>query len=171
MIAGVWAERVGLIHRLATSRQLALRLFAVAAVIAVASRGLLYAIAGLWTPQRAPVLRAFTLGQTFHVSAWSLAAVYAAAFALLCQRLGWSSRLGWLRAVGRMAFTNYLLQALLVVPACLVFGWFDTVTPSRGLLLALAVMAIQIPFSIWWLKRFDYGPVEFLWRNVTYGRR
>ena len=70
-----------------------------------------------------------------------------------------------------MAFTNYLLQASLVVPACLVFGWFDTVTPSRGLLLALLVMAIQIPFSVWWLRRFDYGPVEFLWRNVTYGRR
>jgi uncharacterized protein len=171
MIAGVWAERVGFIHRLATSRQLAVRLLTVAAVIAVLSRGLLYAIAGLWNAQRAPTLRMFALGQTFHVSAWSLAAVYAAAFALLCQRLGWSSRLGWLRAVGRMAFTNYLLQASLVVPACLVFGWFDTVTPSRGVLLALAVMVIQIPFSVWWLRRFDYGPVEMLWRNVTYGRR
>jgi len=171
MIAGVCAERVGFIHRLATSRELALRLLTVAAVIAVASTGLLYAIAGFWSPQRAPALRGFTLGQIFQVSAWSMAAVYAAAFALLCQRLGWSSRLSWLRAVGRMAFTNYLLQASLVVPACLVFGWFDTVTPSRGLLLALVVMAIQIPFSIWWLRRFDYGPVEFLWRNVTYGRR
>lgn len=171
MIAGVWAERVGFIHRLATSRQLALRLLVVAAVIAVLSRGLLYAIAGFWNAQRGPALRMFALGQTFHLSAWSLAAVYAAAFALLCQRLGWSARLGWLRAVGRMAFTNYLLQASLVVPACLVFGWFDTVTPSRGVLLALAVMAIQIPFSVWWLRRFDYGPVEMLWRNVTYGRR
>jgi uncharacterized protein len=171
MIAGVWAERVGFIHRLATSRELALRLLAVATVIAVVSRALLYGIPSVWNAQRAPALRMFTLGQTFHVSAWSLAAVYAAAFALLCQRLGWSSRLGWLRAVGRMAFTNYLLQASLVVPACLAFGWFDTVTPTRGLLLALAVMAIQIPFSIWWLRRFDYGPVEFLWRNVTYGRR
>jgi len=111
------------------------------------------------------------LSQTFYLSAWSLAAAYAAAFALLCRRPGWLARLGWLRSVGRMAFTNYLLQASLVVPACLVFGWFDTVTPSRGVLLALAVMSIQIPFSVWWLNRFEYGPVELLWRNATYGRR
>jgi uncharacterized protein len=171
MIVGVWAERAGFMHRLATSRRLAVRLLIVGAVLAVVTRGLLYAVADLWSAQRAPVARMFLLSQTFHLSAWTLAMAYAAAFALLCQRLGWASRLGWLRALGRMAFTNYLLQATLVVPACLLLGWFDTVTPTRGLLLALAVMAIQIPFSVWWLRRFDYGPVEFIWRTVTYGRR
>jgi uncharacterized protein len=70
-----------------------------------------------------------------------------------------------------MAFTNYLIQALIVVPICLSFGLFDAITPTRGLLLALGVAAIEIPFSVWWLTRFEYGPVEWLWRRATYGAR
>jgi uncharacterized protein len=171
MMAGVWAERTGFIDRLAMSRRFALRVLIGAATVAVVSYGLVYVIAFIWKAERAPMVRMPVLSQTFYLSAWSLAAAYAAAFALLCRRPGWLARLGWLRSVGRMAFTNYLLQASLVVPACLVFGWFDTVTPSRGVLLALAVMSIQIPFSVWWLNRFEYGPVELLWRNATYGRR
>ena len=68
-----------------------------------------------------------------------------------------------------MAFTNYLIQALIVLPICLFFGLFEAITPTRGLLLALAVAAIEIPFSVWWLARFEYGPVEWLWRRATYG--
>ena len=68
-----------------------------------------------------------------------------------------------------MAFTNYLVQALLVVPLCITLGLFDAVTPTRGALLALGVAAIEIPASVWWLRRFSYGPVEWLWRRVTYG--
>jgi len=111
------------------------------------------------------------LNEVYHMGIWSLAAVYVAAFALLCQRPDWPARLHWLRAVGRMAFTNYLIQALIVVPICLSFGLFDAITPTRGLLLALGVAAIQIPFSVWWLTRFEYGPVEWLWRRATYGAR
>ena len=123
----------------------------------------------VWDAQHASVARSIVLNQTYHVSAWSLAVVYAAAVALLCQRAAWPARLAWLRAVGRMAFTNYLVQALLVVPVCLAFGLFDAVTPTRGWMLALGVMAVEIPFSVWWLGRFPYGPVEWVWRRVTYG--
>jgi uncharacterized protein len=171
VVAGVWAERAGFIRRVVTNRRLALRLSIAAAVVAVVSRGLLYAIAFLWNARSLPAVRMFVLGQTYDLSAWSLAAVYAAVFALLCMRPRWAARLAWLRAMGRMAFSNYLLQALLVVPACLAFGWFDHVTPSGGLLLAFAVMAVEIPFSVWWLKGHEYGPVEFLWRSVAYGSR
>jgi uncharacterized protein len=41
---------------------------------------------------------------------------------------------------------------------------------SVGLLLTLAVFALQIPLSRWWLRRFQFGPVEWLWRSLTYGR-
>jgi uncharacterized protein len=70
-----------------------------------------------------------------------------------------------------MAFTNYLIQALIVVPTCLLLGLFDAITPTRGLLLALGVTAIEIPVSVWWLARFEYGPVEWLCRRATYGAR
>lgn len=169
MVVGVVADRTRLMPRLAEDRQLALRMLWVALPAAVVTKAAVVLLPDLWPASRAPLLRGIVLNQTYFLSAWSLAAVYIAAFALLCQRSGWPARLAWLRAVGRMAFTNYLTQALIVVTVCLAFGLFDTITPTRGALFALGVMAIQIPFSVWWLGRFEYGPIEWLWRRATYG--
>jgi len=105
---------------------------------------------------------------SFH--AWGLAAFYAASLLLLLQKQSWQKRLAPLGAVGRMALTNYLLQAALIVPVCLVFGLFDKVTPTIGLLLAVGVWAFQVPASVWWLKHFRFGPAEWLWRSLTYGQ-
>jgi uncharacterized protein len=144
-------------------------LLAIALPIAVAGRIALLLLPDRWNPQHWTLARSIVLNQVYYLATWSLAAVYVAAFALLCQRQRWPARLYWLRAVGRMAFTNYLIQALIVVPVCVAFRLFDTITPTRGLLLALAVAAVQIPFSVFWLTRFEYGPVEWLWRTATYG--
>ena len=100
---------------------------------------------------------------------WSLAAFYASTLILLLRKPAWQRRLAPLGAVGRMALTNYLLQAALIVPVCLAFDLFGKVTPATGLLLALGVALVQIPFSLWWLKRFEFGPVEWVWRKLTYG--
>ena len=169
MLAGVWADRTRLMSRIAGDRRLALRILSVALPAAVIVKVTSIALAYNWSEQRDPLARSIVLSLMYYVAAWSLAAVYVAMFALICQGLGWPERLQWLRSVGRMAFTNYLLQGLIVVPTCLALGLFDAVTPTRGLLLALGVMAIEIPFSVWWLGRFEYGPVEWLWRRVTYG--
>jgi uncharacterized protein len=171
MLAGVLAQRAGLMARVAADARLARRLFAIALPIAVVGRIALLLLPGRWDPQHWTRVRSIVLNEAYYVASWSLAAVYVAAFALLCQRPAWPERLYWLRAVGRMAFTNYLIQALIVVPVCLFFGLFDAITPTRGLLLALGVTAIEIPFSVWWLARFEYGPVEWLWRQATYGAR
>jgi uncharacterized protein len=169
MLAGVFADRAGLMPRIAGDRRLAWRILAVSLPVTVLAKVGSSVLALHWSEQRAALARGIVLNQMYYIAAWSLAAVYVALFALICQRPGWPARLQWLRAVGRMAFTNYLLQGLIVVPVCLAFGLFDSVAPTRGLLLALGVMAIQIPFSVWWLGRFEYGPVEWLWRRVTYG--
>jgi uncharacterized protein len=169
MLVGLLADRSRFLTRIAADRRLALRWLGVALPVAVVSRAAVTLVAGWWSARHAPLARGILLEQTYWISAWSLAATYIAAFALVCQRPSWPTRLAWLRAVGRMAFTNYLLQAAIVVPVCLALGLFDAVTPTRGVLLAVGVAAIQIPFSAWWLGRFRYGPVEWLWRRATYG--
>jgi uncharacterized protein len=169
MLAGVLADRARVPQRLATDARLARRVLAVALPLAVLTRVAVSALPTLWTPDHAPFARGIVLTQTFYFSAWTLAAVYVAALALLCQRPGWPARLSWLRAVGRMAFTNYLVQAIVIVPICIHYALFDAVTPTRGALLALGVAAIQIPLSVLWLRRAPYGPVEHAWRRVTYG--
>ncbi|MCI0699247.1 DUF418 domain-containing protein [candidate division KSB1 bacterium] len=111
-----------------------------------------------------------TLRLLWSAHAWGLAAFYASFLLLLMQRRSWQQRLAPLGAVGRMALTNYILQALIIVPVCIGFNLFDRVTPSLGVLLALAVWSVQVPASVWWLRRFRFGPAEWLWRSLTYGR-
>jgi uncharacterized protein len=81
--------------------------------------------------------------------------------------------LGSLGPLGRMAFTNYLTQSL-------VFGWiffgyglglFGRLSPSQTMLLGTAVYVAQVLVSLWWLKRFRFGPVEWLWRTLMYETR
>jgi uncharacterized protein len=123
-----------------------------------------------WSGSSSSLARRMTLGFLWTAHAWSLAAAYAVSLVLLLRKPSARRVLAPVGAVGRMALTNYLLQAVLIVPACIVFGLYDRVTPTLGVLLALAVAAIQIPASVWWLRRFRFGPVEWIWRSLTYGR-
>jgi len=101
----------------------------------------------------------------------ALATGYAASFALLYQRERWR----WLQVlapVGRMALSNYLVQTL----ACtgIFYGFGLGIGPRYGYagwLLAWAVLfGAQVAFSHWWLARFRFGPMEWLWRSLTYAR-
>ena len=75
-----------------------------------------------------------------------------------------------LAAIGRLALTNYLLQAGIAVPLCLAFGWFDHFTPTRSLLLVAGILAVELPFSLLWARSFQFGPAEWVWRLMTYQR-
>jgi uncharacterized protein len=79
--------------------------------------------------------------------------------------------LGWAAPLGRMAFTNYLAQSL-------IFGWifygyglglFGRLGVASALAIGVAVYIGQVFFSAWWLRRYRYGPVEWLWRTLMYG--
>ena len=95
---------------------------------------------------------------------------YASTIILLTQRETWQRRLAPLGAVGRMALSNYLLQSLICTAIFYSYGLalFGKVRPSLGLLLTTIIFLIQIPLSVWWLRRFQFGPVEWLWRSLTY---
>jgi uncharacterized protein len=80
--------------------------------------------------------------------------------------------LGWAAPLGRMAFTNYILQSL-------IFGWvfygyglglFGKLNVSTALGFGVAVYAAQAYFSQWWLRRYRFGPIEWLWRSLMYGQ-
>ena len=77
-----------------------------------------------------------------------------------------------LRAVGRMALTNYLAQtALGVLVLTVLLGNADYVNRSAVLAFALAVWALQLWWSQAWLSRFLFGPAEWVWRAATYRSR
>ena len=97
---------------------------------------------------------------------------YVSTIIVLTQGEVWR-RLVPLAAVGRMALTNYLLQSLICTMIFYGYGLalFCKVRPSLGLLLTIIIFFIQISLSVWWLRRFQFGPIEWLWRSLTYGQR
>ena len=103
----------------------------------------------------------------------SLGLAYIAIFVGLFQREAWHRWLQILGPVGRMALTNYLMQAVFAIP--LFYGFGLGIGPRFGfigIVVACAgIFAIQVALSHWWLARFNFGPAEWLWRCLTYGYR
>lgn len=101
-----------------------------------------------------------------------LALAYLSAFVLLFQtRLG-SAALGVLAPAGRMALTHYLTHSLVLG---LLFygyglGWYGEVGRLGQVQIALLLFAVQVALSPLWLRHFRFGPMEWLWRGVTYGQ-
>ena len=75
--------------------------------------------------------------------------------------------------VGRMALTNYLTHSIVCVTLAYGFGLglFWRVGALYTWFIAFAVLMAQIPFSRWWLSRYQYGPAEWIWRRLTYRER
>lgn len=85
----------------------------------------------------------------------------------------WQGRLQPFVSMGRMPLTNYLMQTLIcmVIFAGWGLGFYGQVGPALGVVISLAIFfVIQVPFSRLWLSRFQMGPLEYLWRVLTYGR-
>jgi uncharacterized protein len=80
--------------------------------------------------------------------------------------------LGWAAPLGRMAFTNYLAQSLIFSTLFYGYGFglFGRLGASTALTLGVAVYGAQVIFSGCWLKRYNFGPIEWLWRTLMYGR-
>jgi uncharacterized protein len=101
-----------------------------------------------------------------------LAAFYVAGLTLLFQRSTWQRLLSVLAPVGRMALTNYLSQTVLslFVFYGLGLGLLTQVGPKALVGIPLGIFVLQIGLSHLWLARFRFGPVEWVWRSLTYGK-
>src|SRR5262249_32601294 len=118
-----------------------------------------------------PTLIGFIATVAFLPAAHLLSAGYASGLAVLIQNPIWRDRLTPFAAVGRMALTDYLTQSIV----CTVFyynyttGLYGRVGPAAGLIPTVLLYGAQVVFSNWWLTRFRFGPMEWLWRGMTYG--
>lgn len=108
---------------------------------------------------------------TASLSPLVLAIGYGAGLLLLFQAPVGQAPLRFLSPLGRMAFTNYIVQSL--VFSTIFYGYglglFNRMGPAAALALGITVFLLQVAFSHWWLARHRYGPLEWLWRRLTYG--
>ncbi|MDR0331858.1 MAG: DUF418 domain-containing protein [Dysgonamonadaceae bacterium] len=113
----------------------------------------------------------FYFGQIFGNTGLSI--FYMTSIILLFQRQNWVSKLKPFGYVGRMALSNYLLQSII---GTMIFynyglGLYGQIAPAFGLVFVIVIFTIQILISKWWLARYQFGPVEWLWKSLTYGKK
>ena len=101
----------------------------------------------------------------------SMALGFVGVVMIVCQRDWWSRARAALAAVGRMALTNYILQSVfgLVLFHSIGFGLWNELPRHQLYLVVLGEWAVAIAFSTWWMRRYRFGPLEWLWRSLTYG--
>ncbi len=87
-----------------------------------------------------------------------------------------SDALAWFRrkfeAVGQMAFSNYIMQSLICTTLFYGFGlgWFAELERYELYYVVASIFVAQLVWSELWLKKFYFGPLEWLWRSLTYGK-
>lgn len=154
-LLGAYFARAGLLHDVRANRALLVRLaWRVGAAVAAVTAA--YA----WAPAFSYVAGGPVVGL-----------FYILVLGILMTHPVWERRLRRLAPVGRMAFTNYIAQS---VVCTLVFygyglGLYGRVGPLAATAGAVALYALQAAASRAWLRRFPAGPLERLWRRVTYG--
>lgn len=109
----------------------------------------------------------------FILGAPTLAAVYLSSLSLLSLSATGAKLLTPIANVGRMALSNYVLQSIV---CALIFngyglGLYEKVGAAGLWGIVFAIYLCQIPLSAGWLSRFQFGPLEWLWRSLTYGQR
>ena len=178
-LAGVWAIRSGFAARLFDDRRTTLRFLAGCVLVALVGYAMEVYGAHYLSPGRPvePTTRAVMLGWrrfVFHVLDWSVEAVglaYAALILLLFQTRRGARILAPLAATGRMALTTYLTQSVVCTTLFYSYGFrlIGRVRYTGMFVITVTLFAVQMAISVWWLKRYRFGPVEWVWRTLTYG--
>jgi uncharacterized protein len=101
-----------------------------------------------------------------------VALAYVGLVMLVCQQASWKRFTLPLAAAGRMALTNYLLQSIICTTLFYGYGFglFGKVARVGQIGIVFAIWVFQLVICPLWLRFFPYGPAEWLWRLLTYGR-
>ncbi len=169
MLIGMALYRLGIVQGERDDRfYRRLAAFGIAAGTPIIVAGMAWNFAGGWTWETS-----MFFGASFNsVGAPLVALGYVALIALAVRRGFLPGLQERLAAVGRMAFTNYIMHS--VVCGAIFYGaglgLFGQVERAAQLLVVGSVWILQLALSPIWLRRFRHGPLEWAWRALTYGR-
>jgi uncharacterized protein len=184
-LVGLWSVKSGYLRRVIDHPRATCRLLALALVLAAIGYARLKFADRLWPMSPPPnppdafpypyfqyaMARQFVL-KFFSWDTEGMAIAYACILLLIWQRPRGERILRPLAATGRMALTTYLTQSIICTLLFYSYGlgWYGSVGYSGMFLITLILFACQMAASTWWLARFRYGPAEWVWRALTYGR-
>jgi uncharacterized membrane protein YeiB len=138
------------------------------------SIGLLLSIAGVFISLH-PVAKVATEvqagGQTiFYYGQFVLCAGYIGMFVKLATKEWFIKSFSWLAPLGKMALTNYISHSIILTSIFYGYagGMFGQIARGQQMAIVVAVIIAQVIFCTLWLKFFRFGPLEWLWRSITY---
>ena len=169
---GLWVWREGIIRDLPSRTDLLRRCQKHGLWVALLCNSIVVGLIEAFHPDpMAPSALGLMIGLAASIGLPAGSLFYASTLALLWQTVQWRPRLRPFAAVGRMALSNYLLQS--AVCTTLYYSWgfglYGRVGPLLGFVPTIAIYSAQVVLSVWWLRRFSTGPMEWLWRRLTYG--
>jgi uncharacterized protein len=131
-------------------------------------------VIGRFTRTPGPSPLKILVAMAYVLSRLGMMSFYVLTIVRLAQSPVWQRRFQPIALTGRMPLTNYLMQTL--IGTTLFYGWgfglWGKVGPAVQLVMAFAIFfIIQVPLSTFWFRHFEYGPLEYVWRLGTYGRR
>ncbi len=168
-LLGFAAVRSGMVYEVARHAKAARRLLAWGLVVGLVANAFLASDAA---PLRPPTWFGWICATIGAVGVPSLSVAYAGGLLLAYETKAGRRLLHLFEPAGRMSLTNYIAQSIIGVLLFYGFGlgWWGRfgITWSCGYIIVL--FAVQSLASAWWLSVFEHGPVEWLWRCLTYGR-
>ncbi|RYF69464.1 MAG: DUF418 domain-containing protein, partial [Cytophagaceae bacterium] len=172
-LLGLYAGRRRLFQQLTENKRWFRRTtrFAGFSVLGITAFGLgLFALFGSDKTPPAWVMQTVTI--LFDLQSALLTIFYIAGFSLLFQRRSWQWTIGPLAAVGKMGLTSYVAQTLIGTYLFFGFGFdlLDKTDVWQATLITIPIFVVQVLFGQFWLARFRYGPLEWVWRSLTYLR-
>jgi uncharacterized protein len=170
-LLGMWVWRAGIVQRLEEYRPVFKRVCAWCLPIGLVMN-FFYAYESAFTPTDQAPLGLRVAGILHFFGAHILAAGYICGLALIFLNVNLRRFIAPFAAVGRMALTDYLMQSVL----CTLFfyhyttGLYGRVGPALAWVPVIVLYSAQVVFSNWWLSKYRFGPMEWLWRGLTYGK-
>jgi uncharacterized protein len=165
-LIGIWAGRQILHHDLLKNYNLLKKILRYGLLLGIPMNILIFygysKPQGIWTLLNAIF---YALGVV------PLACAYAAGLALAIKHK--TGLLKHFAPVGQMALTNYIMQSIIAIILFygIGFGLAFELALWQIFLIVIAIVTLQIIISRLWLQKFRYGPLEWLWRMMTYGKR
>jgi uncharacterized protein len=170
-LLGMWVWRAGIVQRLDEYKPILQKVCAWCIPVGLALSIYVATVKAIFPPWQVSMWGWFA--QVLWLpSSHILAAGYASGLALIFLQKDKRRMLLPFAAVGRTALTNYLMQSVI----CTLFfyhygtGLFGRVGPAWALVPTVVLYSAQVIISNWWLSRYRFGPMEWLWRGLTYGK-
>lgn len=169
-LLGALIGKLGLYRNLPDRRAIFRNAFWTCAPVAIVGNAVLTPLHATTSPFPPTVMWVIE-NSLYAVAVPAMTVAYASGFAWLWS-YGRRGILRWIAPAGRMALTTYLSQTLIGIALFYGagLGWRGQIGLLEGTILAVVVFSAQCVIAGLWLRWFQFGPVEWFWRSMTYGQ-